>query len=145
MDTNVVLTIVGALLAVVSGLIMLQLKSIKVSSDRLEDAVTKRLDKQDSVIEKIKDALGELKDTIRDRQDVDRGALIQQIETAEAGLHAFQTKVLSNNVTKTECQQVISDLKQRIFALEESLKEVDAVTREQSMILARIDQAVRSL
>jgi septal ring factor EnvC (AmiA/AmiB activator) len=144
-DTQVLVTVVAAGLALISGLILLVLNSMRASINRLEAGTTVRLDKQDAVIEKIKDALGELKDTLRDRQDGAKDSLVLQIEAIEAAVHQLETKMLETNVTKPECQHVVADLKQRIAALEKALKEVDAVTREQSTLLARIDQAVQSL
>lgn len=145
MNTQVLITIIGGGLALVSTLILLFLNTIKASINRIETNTAKRMDKQDATIDKIKDALSELKDSMRDRAAGDKDNLINQIEDVEQDLHRFQTQMISDTVTKNECQTQVNDLKIRISKLEDALRKVDNVTREQSLILARIEQAVKSL
>jgi len=145
MSTQFLVVLCGSGLALISGLILLVINSMRTSINRLEEATSKRLDKQDAAIEKLKDALSELKESFRDRADGTRDIILSQIEDTEKQLNTFQNQVLSDNVTHGECRRSMEDLKARISKLENALKEVDLMSREQSLILARIEQAIRSL
>lgn len=145
MEMRLVVAIIGGGAALISALLLLILKSMNQNIVKLEETTSKRLERHDDIISRLRVDLSDLKSSFRDKAAGDRNDLYSQIEDVEEKLHSFQTSTLSSYPTKAECQKQVDDLKSRIIALESAVKEVDSVTREQSLLLARIDQAVRNL
>lgn len=129
------------LLAALTGALALIVWFAKDNFKVIRDEVRGNRDE----INQLKNDFISFKQSVAEGKVGDVKELNSELEKAEDALNELQKRILTDNVTKHECSALVNDIKERIRKVEESLSEVDRVTREQGLLLNRIDGILQSL
>jgi chromosome segregation ATPase len=136
-------------LTAVGGLLFWLIKSsVKTANSGVIDKIehlTKDLEECRSKVDTITGNWNDLKDNLVNRYADKFDSLREQISKAEDTVNRLHIKLVQESVPKDEFRSVVLELKGELRGLKDEIASVDQITREQGLLLTKMDGALESL
>lgn len=136
------LSLIIAVLGVVAGLLYVFVKiAIHQFNDKNETKYTSLKERIDSLCEDIR----EFKNTTGGKDFEKSKEVNARIVSVEGNLQDLQVKLAQEYVSKEDFKSELVEIRESMTELKVFISSVDKETREQSIILTRIDSALNSM